>query len=415
MSYVADLHLHSRYARGVSPQLSLETLAQGARTKGIDLLATGDFTHPQWLKELHAKLRPEPDGLLSFDGVRFVLGAEISCVYQQGGRTHRVHLLLYAPDFDVVERLCAALRRWGNLASDARPTLTLSSHDLLTLALETDPGCIVVPAHAWTTWFSVYGSIGGFDSLADCFDDLLPYVTAIETGLSSDPAMNWRVLELDGMTIVSYSDAHSASRMGREATVFTGELSYEGYRRALRENAVAYTIEFHPEEGKYHYDGHRACGVIQTPQITVERGDCCPACGRRLTVGVAYRIERLAKRPDSSWMDEDGLIRNAGSSRPPFKRLVPLEEVTAEALGRGVATKGMQAVYRRAIEQLGPELPILESVPVVEIARVAGERVAEGVSRVRRGQLVIEPGYDGVYGRVHIWPEKKRKAEAQLR
>ena len=417
MRYVADLHIHSSYARGTSPQLTLENLASWAGIKGIDLLATGDFTHPEWLAELQSKLVQAPDGLFTLKqakserageapAVRFLLGTEVSCVYHQGGRTRRVHLLVYAPGFDAVDRLCQALARWGNLVSDGRPTLTASARDVVEAVLLADDRCIVVPAHAWTPWYSVYGSIGGFDSLAECFRDMLPSIWAVETGLSSDPAMNWRVPELDKLAIVSFSDAHSLARLGREATVFEGEMSYEGFRETLQEHRIAYTLEFYPAEGKYHFDGHRRCQVCQSPQETVRQGSRCPRCGRTLTLGVAYRMELLAARAEASrWAD--GMVVDPVGGRPPFKRLVALQELVAEALGKGRETKGVQALYHRLVGQLGPELSILEDVPLERVAEVAGARMAEGVGRVRDGLVTVQPGYDGVYGTVHVWPERE--------
>ena len=415
MRYVADLHIHSSYARGTSPQLTLENLAAWSKLKGIDLLATGDFTHHAWLAELRAKLSEAEGGLFQFGGVRFMLGTEVSCVYQQGGRTRRVHLLLYAPSFATVETLNTALARWGNLAQDARPTLALSARNLAALAYEADPRCTVIPAHAWTPWYSVYGSVGGFDSLEECFGDLTTSILAVETGLSSDPGMNWRVPELDGKSIVSFSDAHSLLRLGREVTVFDGDLTYDGFRRALERQSIAYTVEFYPEEGKYHFDGHRKCGVHQSPRETPASpdGQRCPVCKRRLTIGVAHRVEELASRPDSTFHSADGFIRDPSGRRPPYRRLVPLQEIVAEALGKGVSTKAVAQAYMQLIRELGPELTVLLDTPTEWIGSVAGERVAEGVQRVRQGKLVIEPGYDGVYGTVRIWPDAKGKGQEQ--
>ena len=409
MSFLADLHLHSRYAMGVSKALDLAVLARGARAKGIDLLATGDFTHPAWLTELKTELRPVGGTELftwrgAPSGPRFLLGTEVSCVYQQDGRTHRLHLLIHAPSFEAVDRLCTGLSPYGKLASDGRPTLSLSGRDLVEAVLGADPRCVVTAAHAWTPWYSVYGSKGGFDSLAECFGDMLPHVAALETGLSSDPSMNWRVPELDSLAIVSYSDAHSAPRLGRELTAFDADLSYEGYRRALGEGGIAYTVEFYPQEGKYHLDGHRRCGVCQEPSVTLERGEECPVCGRGLTVGVASRMEALARRPLSVERGEDGWLRDPSGVRPPFRRLVPLIQVLAAGLGKGEQTKTVRAAYDALITQVGPELHLLMDAPLDAIAKAAGERAAEGVARVRAGELVIEPGYDGVYGTVRIWP-----------
>ncbi len=413
MTFAADLHLHSRYARGVSPALDLPALARDAADKGIDLLATGDFTHPAWLAELERSLAPDGDsGLFSLrsngatppPNARFILGTEVSCVYRQAGRGRRVHLLLFAPGFDAVRRICAAFAPYGALASDGRPTLCLTARDAVEAALAADPRCIAVPAHAWTPWFSVYGAKGGFDSLRECFGDVLPHVPAVETGLSSDPAMNWRVPELDDKAIVSFSDAHSAPRIGREATVFDEELSYDGLRRALLHQRIAYTVEFFPEEGKYHLDGHRKCVVRQQPDATLRDGGRCPACGRPLTVGVAHRVERLARRPHAVEQDADGWFRDPHGKRPPFKRLVSLRQVLAEAIGKGAASKAVAQAHTAAIAQLGPELPLLLDAPLAAVADVLGDRAAEAIARVRRGDLTITPGYDGEYGKVRIWP-----------
>jgi len=331
---------------------------------------------------------------------KVILGTEVSCIYPQGGRSHRVHLLLFAPNFEVVHKLCAAFAAHGSLIADGRPMLKMSSRDVLATALNIDDRCEVVPAHAWTPWYSVYGSKGGFDSLADCFGDLVGEIHAVETGLSSDPSMNWRVPELDGVSLVSFSDAHSAQRMGREFTVFTGEPTYDSFRQALVDGAIDHTVEFFPEEGKYHYDGHRKCGVCQQPAVTLERGDRCPVCGRMLTIGVLNRIESLSRKPDTVQQSESGLFVDPAGRRPPFRRLVPLVEVIAAALGRGPATKGVRAVYDQLIAHLGTESHLLQHATSDAIAAIAGERVALGVIAAREGRVTIEPGYDGVYGTV---------------
>ncbi|MEX2599969.1 MAG: endonuclease Q family protein [Dehalococcoidia bacterium] len=409
MAYTADLHLHSRYARGTSPALSVGTLAHWARLKGIDVLSTGDFTHPAWLRELKASLTPREDGLLALhqesvldenEYPLFVLGTEVSCVYAQGGRTRRVHLLCLAPGFDVVGRICDVLGRYGSLAADGRPTLGLSARDVAEAVLDCDPGCEIIPAHAWTPWFSVFGSKGGFDSLPECFGDMLPHIHAIETGLSSDPLMNWGVPQLENLTLVSFSDAHSAPRLGRELTVFEGTPSYEGLRTALRDQAVSHTVEFFPEEGKYHYDGHRRCGVCQKPEVSRRTVGRCPECGRGLTLGVLHRIEALSAGTASVHRGVDGLYRDPDGMRPPFRRLVPLEEIIAEVLGKGRAAKGVQAVYQQVLGVCGTELAALENADFGTLADSGGELLAEAVLRMRRGTVEIEPGYDGVYGKV---------------
>ena len=290
MPYVADLHLHSSFAYATSKHITLESLAGWAKVKGIDLLASADFTHPVWLRELRAKLAEDVPGLYRFGEVHFVLGTEVSCVFQQNGRSRRVHLLLLAPDFDTVDRINGALANHGNLQSDGRPTLRLSARDLTELALEINPNCMVIPAHVWTPWYGLLGSKSGFDALEECFLDLAPHIHTVETGLSSDPAMNWAIPGLEGKTIVSFSDAHSAPKLGRELTAFEGDLSYPGLTGALANQGVAYSVEFYPEEGKYHWSGHRKCAVRQSPQETADRGTRCPECHRPLTLGVLHRV-----------------------------------------------------------------------------------------------------------------------------
>ena len=390
-------------------------MTRGPESRGSTCWPWGGFTHPAWLAELRTKLDDSPGELFSLSsgastsqGPRFILGTEVSCVYAQGGRTRRIHLLLYAPNFEAVDRLCAALARWGELTFDGRPTLGLSGRDLVETAMEADPRCIVFPAHAWTPWYGVFGSRGGFDSLEECFGDRLPQVTAVETGLSSDPAMNWRVPELDGLAIVSFSDAHSPARLGREVTVFDGELSYEGFRQALATRSIACTVEFFPEEGKYHFNGHRRCQVCLSPDQTLRQGDRCPNCGRRLTLGVAHRLEALAGRREAV-LSQLGLLTDPAGVRPPFIRVVPLQEVLAATLGKGTGSKAVRSVYQRLVEEVGSELHLLQSAPLELIAAVAGERVAEGLGRVRGGGVSMQPGYDGVYGTVHIWPEDEKR------
>ena len=404
MSYAADLHVHSSYAFSTSRDLNFDTLARWARIKGIDLLASADFTHPVWFRETAGKLRDTGDGLYEYGGVRFVLGTEVSCIARQGGRHRRVHLLLLAPSLDTVERINDALASRGKLESDGRPTLHMRPRDLVATLMDLDPRCLVIPAHAWTPWFGVYGSKSGFDSLEECFGDTAGRIRAIETGLSSDPAMNWRIPELDDRSIVSFSDAHSARRLGRELTVFHGEPSYAGLVDALDNQGIEYTIEFFPEEGKYHHSGHRRCGVRRSPDEVAELGEACPVCGRRLTLGVMQRMEELARRDVAVRRDDDGFVRTP-VGRPPFRSMVSLAQILSEALGRGIQTKTVGSAYVKVIEAAGSELAALVSAPLADVERVAGERVAEGVGRVRRGEVAIEPGFDGLYGKVTVWPE----------
>ena len=403
MSYVADLHTHSRFAIGTSRSLDFDALVRGAKTKGIDLLATADFTHPVWLEETRAALSETPDGMLELDGVSFVLGTEVNCTAQQGGRSRRVHILLFAPDFAAVDALNARLASSGSLDGDGRPTLRLSPHDLLATALDVDERCFAIPAHLWTPWFGLYGARSGFDSLQECFGDLAERVHAVESGLSADPAMCWRVPSLDGVSIVSFSDAHSPGRLGRELTVFRGEPSYDGLREALASQQIEYTVELFPEEGKYHHSGHRKCGVRLSPAEAIRTGARCPECGRPMTKGVLQRVEELSARPAEAELGCAGLIRGR-NGRPPFRRMVSLGQIVSEALECGPATKRVATACTALVSYFGNELAVLLDAPEEDIAAQAGERTAQGISRVRGGDLEIEPGYDGMYGSVNIWP-----------
>ena len=407
MTYSADLHLHSPFARATSKELTFENMAKWARIKGIDLLASADFTHPERFAETKRMLRPTGDGLYECEGARFVLGTEVNCNGYQGGRNRRIHMLMLAPSIEVAERINAALSSKGLLASDGRPTLHMTPRELLETLLDIDERTMLIPAHAWTPHFGIYGSRTGFDSLEECFGDLTPHIFAIETGLSSDPAMNWRLPELDDVSIVSFSDAHSLPKMARELTFIDGELSYDGLREALQEQSIAYTVEFFPEEGKYHHSGHRKCGVNLSPDEVAKTGEACPVCGRRMTLGVIQRTERLARRDAGAFRDANGFICSAeyseGGRRPPFRSLVGLQQIVAESMGRGVNTKGVRTKYMQQVEELGSELHILMDADISDISRVGGERIAEGVERVREGNIVIEPGYDGVFGKVSVW------------
>lgn len=417
--FVADLHIHSRYAYACSKNLTLANLAATARTKGIGLLATGDFTHPAWLAELEAGLNPVDVGTFEYDGVEFVLGTEISCVYRQGGKSRRLHLLLFLSSLDCVKRFNAELSRRGvKLEGDGRPSVGVPAEDLTSLALDTDPRAMVIPAHVWTPWYGVLGSVSGFDSLEECFGEATPLIRAVETGLSSDPAMNWAVPEMRNRAILSFSDAHSLPNLGREVTVLRGAPTCEGLKQAVEGNDVAYTVEFYPEEGKYHYNGHRNCGVRQSPGETAVQGDRrCAVCGRPLTLGVLHRVRSLsAAAGDESSADTapgpDGFIESS-DGRPPFLRLVPLEELLAETLGLGRRSKAVAKVYRKLCAEFGNELDALVRASAGDIQQVAGESVAQAILKARTGQVVAEPGFDGQYGTVRVWagsPENPSQA-----
>ena len=405
--FVADLHLHSRYAYACSKDLTLDNIAAAAKTKGIELLATGDFTHPGWLAELEERLVPDGDGAFLYGGVRLVLGTEISCVYRQGGRGRRLHVLLFLPSLYSVRRLNSVLEQRGaKLAGDGRPTINMSAPDLTSLALEIDPLAILIPAHLWTPWYGALGSKSGFDSLEECFRDMTSHIAAVETGLSSDPAMNWAVPGLAGRAIVSFSDAHSLPNLAREATVFRGEPTYSGLKAALEGNRIAYTVEFYPEEGKYHFDGHRNCGVSQSPTETRQSGERCPACGRTLTVGVLHRVESMSGPNAAPSPDDDGFVRSI-EGRPPFLRLLPLAELLASVLGVGRKSKRVQTQYARLCRELGSELNVLAHAGRADLEAAAGEQVAQAVLNARTGRVSVEPGFDGQYGRVRVWGQAR--------
>jgi len=394
---VADFHLHSRYSRATSSQLTVKELAKWAKLKGIGLLGTGDFTHPLWLQELEDTLRPTGRGLCEFDGAHFMLTTEVNTLFYQRGKAHQIHHILFAPSFEAVKRLNQELEAFGPLSLDGRPTLRMEAWRLVEIVLGIEPRCLVVPAHAWTPWFSVFGSSSGFDSVEACFEQQTQNIFVLETGLSSDPAMNWRLSALDRYALISNSDSHSARRIGREANVFQCELDYDDIVTALKtkdRTRFLYTVEFFPEEGKYHFDGHRKCGTRLSPAEAKRHHLLCPTCGRRVTVGVMHRVEALADRPE-------GQQAPAGI---PFKRTVPLEELIADAVGAGVETQAVEREYLNLVTRCGSEFAVLLKTPEEELRRVAPARIAEGVLRMRQGQVQVEPGYDGEYGKVRVFP-----------
>ncbi|TDQ55207.1 UvrD-helicase domain-containing protein [Actinorugispora endophytica] len=421
MEFHADLHIHSKYSRACSKDCDLEHLAWWAARKGIALVGTGDFTHPAWRAELERELVPAEPGLFRLRPEiearvlrtlppnchrlpRFMLSVEISTIYKRDGRARRVHHLLYAPSLDAARAITADLARIGNLASDGRPILGLDSRDLLEITLSSDPGSYLVPAHIWTPWFSVLGSKSGFDAVSDCYADLAGHIFAVETGLSSDPAMNWMVSSLDSYTLVSNSDAHSPPMLAREATRFETDLDYYAVRRALETGeGFGGSVEFFPEEGKYHLDGHRKCDVRFTPETTREHGGRCPVCGRPLTVGVFHRIHELADRTEG--------YRVPGAAG--FTNLVPLPEIVSEIVGVGPKSKRVMGEVTRLVAALGPELDILRTTPLDEVTGAGGELLGEAVARLRRGEVVRDAGYDGEYGTIHMFTPEELRAEAE--
>jgi uncharacterized protein (TIGR00375 family) len=426
MRVIADLQLHSRFSRAVSQQMSIPVISEWAAKKGIGLVATGDWTHPIWLRELKSLLVEAGEGIYQAketpeNSPKFLLSTEISSIYSQGGKGRRIHTLIFAPSFEIVEKINRELVvRGANLLSDGRPIVGLTAKNVAEIALSVDARCLVIPAHAWTPHFSLYGSISGFDSITECFEEIAPQIYAIETGLSSDPAMNWRIAELANRRIVSFSDAHSPQKLGREATVFDlKDVSFSAIYRAIKgegPDKIDHTLEFYPEEGKYHYTGHRNCKVVYSPNEARKMGTICPVCGRELTVGVMSRVENLASYEveTKSVSDEFGVrwIQDTQGKKPPYVMLVPLLEVLAEALSSSTGSQKVLTVYEQLVNSLGSEFAVLLTTPVTDIARVGGERVAEAITKVRRGDITIEPGYDGVFGKVKIWKEPASAEEA---
>ena len=415
MTYYADLHVHSKYSRATSRNSDLEHLALWGRKKGIAIVGTGDFTHPAWRAELKEKLVPAEPGLFRLRpdleraveerlppacrsaraAVRFMLSVEISTIYKKFDKVRKIHHLIYTRDFDAADRVIDSLSRIGNLHSDGRPILGLDSRHLLEIALESGPDSYLVPAHIWTPWFAALGSKSGFDAIDDCYGDLAPHIFAVETGLSSDPPMNWRVSQLDRFRLVSNSDAHSPEKLGREVCVFDTELDYFALRRAL-ETGEGYggTLEFFPEEGKYHLDGHRNCDVRLSPGETRRHDGLCPVCGKPLTVGVMHRVEDLADRGE-----EAAPPATAGA----MQSLVPLPEILSEIHQVGARSKRVAQHYESLLGRLGPELPLLNALPLEDIAPASSSLVAEAVSRLRRQEVIRQAGYDGVYGTIRLF------------
>ncbi len=403
---IADLHIHSRYSRATSKEMMIPKIAEYAKLKGINLVATGDFTHPEWLKQLKANLEEAGNGIYQHGGVKFILNVEVNNIYTKKGKLRRLHNLIFAPDFATVEKINSYLTKYGKLASDGRPILSLDSLEMFKALLDISSDIMLIPAHIWTPWFSMFGSNSGFDTIDECFGDLKDDIFAMETGLSSDPAMNWRLSVLDNYTLVSNSDAHSPSRLGREVNVFKEDLDYFQLRDVLKQkdkSRFLYTIEFYPEEGKYHYDGHRKCDVRLSPKEARFNNNLCPVCSRSLTIGVLHRVESLSDR-------DEGFVPD---SSIPYKKMIPLEEIIAEAKGCGRDTVGVKNEYRRLCGIFGNEFEILLHASADELKNNADERIALAVERVRRGDLIINPGYDGEFGTVRIFEEQKPK-ESQL-
>ena len=410
MKTIADLHIHSRFSMATSKEGTPENLDFWARKKGISLIGTGDFTHPVWREELKERLVSEGNGLYRLrdeyvkeesrkfpgEGTRFVVSGEISSIYKKNGKTRKVHNVILLPSLEAADAMAQRLEKIGNIHSDGRPILGLDSHDLLEMMMDVCPEGILIPAHIWTPHFSVLGAKSGFDSVEECFEELAPYIHALETGLSSDPAMNWRISKLDRYQLVSNSDAHSPSKLGREANLLDIDCSYEGLYRAIQTGeGLEGTVEFFPEEGKYHFDGHRKCGVSLSPVEAERLGGICPVCGKKLTMGVDHRVEQLADRAE-------GFVKKDGKK---YESLVPLPEVISACMGYSTASKKVQGCFEQLIQTLGTEFDILRNVPSEDIKSCAGERIAEGIENVRTGNVKRIPGYDGEYGKIELFDE----------
>jgi uncharacterized protein (TIGR00375 family) len=389
----------------------LESMWKWAQLKGISVIGTGDFTHPAWLQELNEKLEPVGNGLFCLhdkfkdgidipiacqDDVFFLLSAEISCIFRKADKTRKVHCLVFLSDLLQARQLSTALARIGNISSDGRPILGLDAKELLKIVLDIAPDALFVPAHAWTPHFSIFGAESGFDSLEECFEDLTSHIYAIETGLSSDPSMNWRISRLDDLTLISNSDAHSPARLGREANVLDTSFSFEAIAKALKtRNGFLGTIEFFPEEGKYHYDGHRTCHIRFSPKETIKHNGICPICGKRLTVGVAHRVEVLADR-------DGGFVP---PHAPSFTSAIPLVEILSEVMLVGPQSKAVGKEYMQLLASLGSELNILLRTSLSDIESASNIHLAEAIRRMRGGVISIQPGFDGEYGRIKIFDE----------
>jgi uncharacterized protein (TIGR00375 family) len=418
MKFIADLHVHSHFSRATARNLDLEHLYVNAQLKGIEVVATGDITHPQWFKEISEKLEPAETGLYRLKkniekkcdecvplscrtDVRFVLNSEISCIYKKMGKTRKNHNLVFIPDLASAESFNRKISRIGNIVSDGRPILGIDARNLLEILLETNDQTFLVPAHIWTPWFSLLGSKSGFDSLKECFDDLSNHVFAVETGLSSNPVMNWRVSFLDRLTLMSNSDAHSPEKLGREANIFDTEMSYPAMKMALQNRdskTFLGTYEFYPEEGKYYFDGHRNCSIRFSPKMTLRYGGICPVCGKPLTVGVLNRVEELSDRQEGE----------KPQNTSHYCSRIPLKEIIAEIFKVGSGSKKVMRYYQQAIQLLGPELAILDSISLSDIEMAGIPMLKEAVKRMRDGTIHILPGYDGEFGKIQIFTENEK-------
>ncbi|MFH0951495.1 MAG: endonuclease Q family protein [bacterium] len=415
MEQILDLHIHSKYSRACSPQLTLPNIEQTCRTKGVDIIATGDFTYPAWFKHIKEELEEiKSIGLFQLkksDGrIKFILSTELSLVYKDDIKCRRIHLVLHAPSLEAVTQLNDFLDKHYNIRSDGRPILGMTAPALVKLCLDINPRFLIYPAHIWTPWYSVFGSKSGFDTLAECFQEQTKNIYAIETGLSSDPAMNWRLSALDNLTILSNSDAHSLANIGREANIFDmATVTYDEVYRLITsqdKKQIIQTIEFYPEEGMYHYDGHRHCQISFEPTETRKHKGLCPVCKKPLVIGVMNRVEELADRP----------LNTQSPQAVPFIKLVELDKIIAQSLGiKSRQSKQVAVIYNQMIKNLGSELHILRKADLKDIKQIAGDKIALGISHVRQGQLQIQPGFDGQYGQINIFSNAEQAINQQIK
>ncbi|MDD4907480.1 MAG: endonuclease Q family protein [Candidatus Omnitrophica bacterium] len=406
MKFIADFHIHSKYSRATSRDMDIHHIAEWAKLKGITLMGTGDFTHHLWLEELKANLEDLGNGLFKYRDIYFTLTSEISSIYSKNGRTYRIHNVIISPSFKTTDKINEALGKRGNLASDGRPILGVDAEELAKIVFDIDENCIFVPGHIWTPWFSLFGSMSGFDKISDCFGEQTSKIFALETGLSSDPAMNWRLSALDRFSLISNSDSHSPSKIGREANVFDCELDFKSIRETLKtkdRKKFLYTIEFFPEEGKYHFDGHRLCAMRLSPKETREHRGKCPKCGKAVTVGVMNRIEQLADRPEG-FKPADAI---------PYKNMIPLEEIIAETKGVKSGSVAVEREYYSLVSKYGTEFNILFGLSEEELLKGLPARVADGILRVRKGKVNIKAGFDGEYGIISIFGDEENGPEGE--
>ena len=391
--YIADFHIHSKYSRATSKDMELDGLTKWAKYKGIDILGTGDITHFYWFHELKRNLK-ETDrfGIYNYKGVDFILTGEVCNIFEYKGMTKKIHNIIFLSSFEKTEKFNRIIERFGDLNSDGRPILQLEAKELLRIVKEVDDFGFIVPAHIWTPHFSLFGSNSGFDDIEECFGDLTEEIFALETGLSSDPEMNWRVSKLDRFSLISNSDAHSPSKIGREANIFYEKFDFKELIEILKNKKFEMTVEYFPEEGKYHYDGHRNCKVCLSPEETKKNNYICPVCGKKLTIGVMHRVETLSDRKNNE----------KPQKYVPFKKIVPLDQIIASIMNKELTSQIVQKTYFEIINRVGPEFDIFLKIDENELEDKIEKKVLEGIKNVKKGNVIIKPGYDGEFGKVEI-------------